>query len=149
MTLRIATVADSISKLSVSGLTICDIDQIKAQADKRGSWLFPLGGFLSSPVHTRDSFGGSSAKMTLSYTFNYRLLYKPVGTGRTMTLEQIAGLVAMVGLIWDAILAIDTITGCEDITIESLDSADGSVEDPSGNLWWGYDMGFRITEFVN
>jgi hypothetical protein len=147
MVLRIATVADSISKLSVAGLTISDIDAIKAAADTRISTMIPNADYITDVVSEVDSYGASVAMMTLYYTLNYRLLYKPLGTGRTMTLEQFSGLVAMVGLIWDAFLDIGEIAGCEDLSISSVGNF-GPVEDPAGSGWWGCDLGFRVKEFV-
>ena len=147
MTLRIATVADSISKLSVSGLTICDIDQIKTVEDKRRSAMIPNVDYISDVAVQVDSFGADIGKMTVFYTLNYRLLYKPIGTERTMSIVHFSGLVAMVGLIWDAFLAIGAISGCEDLSIANIGNL-GLVEDPSGNGWWGCDLGFRVMEFV-
>lgn len=147
MALRISTVADSISNLSVAGLTICDIDQVKVNADNRISSLVPNDEYITDVLQEINSFGGGSALMTLSYNLNYRLFYKPVGTGRSMTLEQISGLVALIGLIWDAFLAIGVLSGCEDITIANI-SAFGVVLDPADNPWWGCILGFRVKEFV-
>ena len=147
MTLRISTVADSISKLDVTDLVICDIDQIKVNADKRISSLVANDEYITDVLQEVNSTGGSTALMTLSYTLNYRLFYKPLGTGRTMTLEQVTGLVEMIGLIWDAIMDINTIDGCEGIEIANI-SAFGVVLDPADNPWWGCILGFRVKEFV-
>jgi hypothetical protein len=147
MTLRIATVADSIAGLSVAGLTICDVNEIKAVEDKRRSAMIPNAEYITDVTAEVNSFGAELGKMKLWYTLNYRLLYKPAGTGRVMTLEQFSGLVSMVGLIWDAFLAIGVIAGCEDLQITNIGNF-GQVLDPGDNPWWGCDLSFRAMEFV-
>ncbi len=147
MALRISTVADSISNLSVANLTIRDIDQSKVNPEKRLSVLVPNDEYITDVVAERESTGGALALMTMSYTLNYRLLYKPMGTGRSMTLEQFSGLVSMIGLIWDAFLAIGVIAGCEDMMISNISSF-GPIEAPNGDPWWGCILGFQVKEFV-
>jgi hypothetical protein len=151
-TLRIKTVADSISKLDVDGLVIRDIDNIKVKPEQRLSVLIPEAEYITDLVTERCSFGGASAMWDVYYTLNYRLLYKPLGTGRTMTLEQINGLVGMVGKIWDAVLGVGVMAGCEDITLNSIssfgpvDAPDSTPSDP--HAWWGCLLGFRILEQI-
>ena len=149
MALAIATVADSISKLSVSGLTLKDIDAVPAKGDNRAAILIPAPEYITGATFTPETFGETTGFKTVQYTLNYRLLYAAIGTGRTMTLEQFAGLVAMVAAIWDAVLADSTITGCVDIIPEGVSGVGGAVSDPGGGNWWGCDMGFRVTEHVN
>jgi hypothetical protein len=149
MSLAITTITDSISKLSVSGLVIKDIDEIPVGVDARQPTLIPLPDFVTNFVMIRDSFGGgTTAKMTVSYTLGYRLLYKPVGAGRE--LEYYDNLVSMAGLIMDAILAIDTLTGLVDIEPEANGIINmGVVNDPAGNAFLGCDIRMRVKEFVN
>jgi hypothetical protein len=147
MALALATVADSISKLSVSGLTIRDINEIPVVADTRISQLIPGADYVTDIAVEVNSWGGAAAKLTVTYTLNYRLLYKELGTGRTMTLEQISGLVSLIALVWDAVMAIDTIDGAVDVSVQSISNF-GVVNDPSDNGWWGADLGFRVKEFV-
>lgn len=148
MSLQIATIANSISRLSVSGLTLLDVDEIPPVVDPRVSTLLPLPNYITDFEMVRDSFGSSDAKMTVVYTLNYRLFYKPVGTGRITTIEGVSGLVEMVGLVLDAVLAIDTLDGAVDITPQDVTNM-GIVNDPSDNQWHGCDIALRVTEFVN
>jgi len=149
MALAISTVADSISKLSVTGLTIKDINEIPAGTDSRGKTLIPKPNFMTDFSMERDSFGGgSTAKMTVNYTLNYRMLYKPVGAGRQNVLEYYDDLTSMIGLVLDAVLAIDTLTGTVDIVPLSVTNM-GLVNDPADQAWYGCDFAFRVMEFVN
>ena len=149
MALRITTVADSISKLTVTGLTILDLNEIKPATDTRGSWMVPLPPYIEDMEIQIDSTGAAAALMTVWYTLPYRVFYKRAGTGRSNKLENVSGKVALLGLIVDAILAIVTITGCEDMKPLNPTNMDAALEDPAGNLWEGFDIGFRVMEFVN
>jgi len=147
MALAIATVVDAISGLTVTGLTIKDMDQIPGAAEMRSATLLPLPDFLTNYEFERNSVGGGSiAKMTVYYQLNYRLLYKPAGAGRAI--EYFDNMVSMVGLIMDAVMAIDTMSGTVDITPVSVTNM-GLVNDPADNPFYGCDIAFRIMEFVN
>ena len=149
MALAIATVADSISKISVSGLVIKDIDQIPAGVDGRQPTMIPLPDYLTDFNMERDSFGGgSTALMTVTYRLNYRLCYKPAGSGRSNALDWFDNMVAMVGLILDAVLAIEVMTGTIDIVPVNVFNV-GLVNDPADNAFYGADLSFQVKEFVN
>ena len=114
MALGIATIANAIAALSVTGLSIKDIDEIPPQADQSISTLIPLPDYMTDFEVEVDSFGGgSTAKMTVWYTLGYRLLYKPVGAG--LDLEYYDNMIALVAAFLDAVLVIETISGCEGI----------------------------------
>lgn len=147
MSLAIATVVDAISKLSVSGVAIADMDAIPESTKMIGPALIPLPGFVTDFNMTRDSFGGgSTAKMTVTYTLNYRLLFCPIGGGRD--LQYFDDMVTKVGLIWDAIVAIDTLSGSIDVIPNGMSNM-GVVNDPSGGDYYGCDLALLVTEFVN
>ena len=149
MALQIATVVDSISKLSVSGAKIKDKDQIPAAGDARQPMIIPLSNFVTEFTMVRDSFGGGSeAKMTVTYVLNYRILYKPLGSGRAPQLENISPLVDLIARWWDAVLAIDVFAGAVDIIPYTITGM-GAVKDPSEESWWGADLSVKVTEFVN
>jgi hypothetical protein len=97
---------------------------------------------------TRDSYGASMAKMTATYTLNFRLLYLPLGAGRSNYIEPMPGLIRMIAEVWDALLAVSILDGAVDIVPWGI-SLVGPTEDPTGNPYWGADFSFHITEFVN
>jgi hypothetical protein len=150
MTLAIATITDSITALVVDDLIIKDTNQIPAAGNQRSAMLIPRASdFMSEVSMERDSFGGgSSAKMTFYYVLTYRLLYCPIGKDRTNILAPFGNMIAMIGAIWDAVLAVDVLAGCVDIVPNGIAYV-GSVADPSDTPYWGADFSFRITEFVN
>jgi len=152
MTLNLRNVADAFAALSVSGLTIKELDGIPSEVGVRSSLLIPLPNYLTDGEVERDSFGASKAAMTVSYTINYRLCYQPVGTTRVMTLDVFQGLVQMVGLIWDAVLAIDVFIAAHSEVVDIIPvsiSNMGIVNDPADMPFYGCDLAFRVQEFVN
>ena len=111
MALAFATVADSIAALSVSGVTLKDVDNIPEDATGLGPLIIPAPNYLTNFSMTRQSYGGgSSAEMDVSYTLNYRLLFAPVGAGRGF-IGVVDVMVDKLALFLDAVLAIDTIDG--------------------------------------
>ena len=147
MAIGIATIANAIAALSVTGLSIKDIDEIPPQADQSISTLIPLPDYMTDFEVEIDSFGGgSTAKMTVWYTLGYRLLYKPVGAG--LDLEYYDNMIALAAAFLDAVLVIETISGCEGIMPVGVVNM-GVVNDPADHEYIGCDIFLRVQEFVN
>lgn len=150
MALALTTVTNSIAALSVSGVTILDIDQIPPDASAiRAPVMFPEPlNFVSNFRMTRDSFGGgSSAKMTVRYTLTYTFCHHQAGMDRA-PFSQYAAMVDKAADILDAILAIDVFSGCVDIVPQAIPEF-GPVPDPAGNMYNGCRIQLDIQEFVN
>ena len=149
MAIQIATVANSIQALTVAGLTIFDVDNIPAAVDVREkAALVPLPDYIPDMNISRDSYGSAEAKMTLTYTLHYRLFYKLAGAGRAPAVEYYDGMIDMIAAIWDAVLAINTITGA--LTVDPAGVVGiGVVLDAAGNSFLGCDLSFAVSEFVN
>ena len=149
MALQTAAIANSIAGLSVAGLSIRDVDEKPAGVDARQPTLFPLENYITDFNMVRDSFGGgSTAKMTVTYTLNYRLCYKPIGAGRSNIISWFDDVVDMTMLFIDAVLAVETLTGLIDIIPVEITNM-GGVEDPANNIFYGCDIGVNVKEFVN
>ena len=148
MALAFDTVANSIAALSVTGLTIKDIDEIPPKVDIRAPTLIPLPDYVTDFDVDLDSFGGgSTAKMTVTYTLGYRMCYKPAGSGRD-DLEYYDDMIKLVADFLDAVLAIETLTGAIDIMpLEVVNM--GLVNDPADNSYVGCDIRLMVQEFVN
>ena len=147
VTFSLPTVTDSISKLDISGVDILDIDQIPASYSVRPQMLAPKpDDFITGLTITRDSFGtGGAEKMTATYTLAYR--YYHTSVGNTLTLTEYANLIMAMKLILEAFLTNDAVSGLVDLSVESVSSV-GPVNDPAGNMYHGFDITLRITEFV-
>lgn len=154
MVLNLLNVAEAIAALDVTGLEIRDINEIPAEVGLRSpAVLVPLPAYITDFTMERDSYGGgSTAKMTVGYTLNYRLLYAPIGTDRVLTLAIFMDLTEMIGLILDAVLAIDVLDSdfSEVVDIVPLSVINmGIVNDPADRAFYGCDFAFRVSEFVN
>jgi len=143
------TVADSIAKWSVSGVTVKDLDEIPNKGLTRDCPLIlPAPDFIQVASIERDTFGsGAGAKWTFDYTLNYRLFYKEAGTERILG-NIYPALVSKAMLFVDAVIAGDNLTGAIDANFGGL-SGFGLVPDPVDTLFWGCDIQILITEFVN
>lgn len=149
VSIGLATVADSISNLSISGVTIKDIDQIPDSAAMLCPLLIPQpNGFVSDINPEFQSFGSNAAqKMDLSYTLNYLYLHAEVGSGINSYLIY-SGLITKLIAIIAAIMSNDKITGLVDMKLQSV-SQIGVITDPSGAEFWGIQFSFRVLEYVN
>jgi len=150
MSLAIVTVADSISKLSVSGVTIKDLDDIPTTVRNRDCpILYPRpDGFISGLAVERMSMAsGASAQLNVTYTLNYRFLFAKIGTERGL-FAVVPTMVAKVALIMDRMLVSDSITGLIDLQVFDIGEF-GPVSDPMGNMFHGCDFSFECLEFVN
>jgi hypothetical protein len=147
MTLAISTVIASIADVTVAGLTICDLTDIPASALRRTPILLPMPGQeVTEFTATRESFGaGSSALVDCDYDLNYYLLYCEAGAGRT-GLDYEKERIEMVQAIWDAVIAIDTLSGAVDIWPKGGVNF-VTLEDPSGNQFLGSQLVFHVKEF--
>lgn len=147
MALQLRTIVNSIAGLDVDGVRI--LNDPPADLTRLTPVMFPEPvDFLSDFAMVRDSFGGGSvAKMTVDYSLHYTFCYAPVGAGRT-GLDIYIDMLEKVGLILDAILAIDVIDGAVDLVPTAV-SEMGGVPDPAGNTYLGCRITIHTQEFVN
>lgn len=142
MALQIAAVANSIAGLSVTGVTLFDIDEVPMEGDVNKSYIIPAPDWLTDFSMERANFGGQLRDVR--YVLTYRLLFAPVGTDITFA-GVIDAMVDKAALFLNAIMAVSTLTGLEDIIPVSVTSF-GVVSDPSDNLFWGCDIAVEILE---
>jgi len=152
MALALTTITNSIAALSVSGVTIFDIDEVPSEIGPRAPAIIPLPMIFDNFTVQYDSMNTSSGtdarKKTVTYDLHYRLLYAPIGTDRGNILSQLSAMATKAGLFLDAVMAVDTFTGGIDID-PSIPEGNGIVEDPAGVPFWGCDFVLTVMEFVN
>jgi hypothetical protein len=143
---QIETVADAISRVSVSGVRFMDIDKIPEDATKLCPIFFPApDGYVSNVTFERVAFGGDVAPMDFSYSLKYRLLFAPFGTGNI--LANYAGTIEMVASILEAIFGNGTPSGSVDMQLETL--IVDAMTDPSGSTQYhGAEFSLRVLEFA-
>lgn len=148
MTLSVVTIADSISKLSVTGVTIKDINEIPDSVINGDCpMVIPKpDGFVSDFELERMAMSSGTANVwNVSYTLTYRFLHSEIGLGLGI-LDAYPGMVDKVCDFVDKMLVSDTVTGAVDLEVADI-SAFGPVSDPSGKMFHGCDISFRILEF--
>lgn len=149
LTVGIVTIADSISNLSISGVSVKDIDQIPESALSVLPVLFPRPQKwitdISFPI---KSLGGDENRaIDCTYVMNYRYLHAVVGSGGGL-LAVYASLIANLILIVKAILSNSSPTGAIDMSIAYITDI-GVLTDPAGETQYhGVEFGIRILEFV-
>ena len=148
VSVSLATVADSIAGLSISGVTIKDIDQIPDNASMLCPLLIPNpSGFVTDISPSFESFGSNgSARMNLSYTLNYTFLHSQIGSGIN-AFSSYSDLISKLVSVFVAVMSNDKITGAVDIRLQGISSI-GVVTDPAQNEYWGVQFSFRVLEYV-
>ena len=147
MTLQIATIPNSVAALSVSGVTILDVDQIPPDGTRVTPVMYPEPlNFVTNFTTSRNSFGATGAFKTIEYDLNYTFLFTPIGAGRT-GLDFYDDMLTKVGLIVDAVLGLsgDKLTGAWNFTAQGI-SDFGPVPDPAGNIYLGCKLIFHVIE---
>ena len=148
ITIGFTTVADSISKMTVTGVTMKDIDKIPDAGQMICPVMFPQPhGFVTGTSVERMSLGGGgTALMDMSYVLNYVYLHAETGTG-VSSFDVYSGIITNLAVIIKAILTNDNITGCVDMELNTIGEI-GTVVDPAGNSFWGVLISFKILEQV-
>lgn len=145
---QFATVADSIAAISVSGVTVKDIDNVPENALDYCPVLYPIpNGFVTDIQFEILSLGGDAArKLNLSYTLNYRYLHAPIGSGSV--LQNYAGIIAKLELILEAIMSTSSPSGAVDMEILSVSDL-GPMSDPAeAAVYHGVDIAVRVLEYA-
>ena len=148
MALSTTTITNSIAALSITGVTIKDIDEVPDKVEGRDCpILFPEpDGFLSNPTVTPMSTGtAGSGYFDVEYDMRYTFLYKPVGAGRGL-LATYPTMLSYALAIVDKIVVSDTVTGAVNLTFAGFEDF-GAATDPAGNIFIGTRMLFHVLEF--
>ena len=147
ITSTIATVADSISGLSISGVTIKDIDQIPETARMLTPLLIPQpANFVTDVSVTFQTYGSNGgAKINTNYNLNYVFLFCEVSSGMG-AFAAFSGLISKLSSILVAINSNDAITGAVDVKISSIGNI-GVITDPAGVEFWGFEFSLKILEY--
>ena len=147
ITSTISTVADSIAALTISGVTIKDIDQIPDTARMLCPLLIPKpDNFVTDLSVSFETFGSNGgAKINTNYTLNYVFLFCEVGGMGAFA--AFSGLVSKLSAILVAINSNDAITGAVDMKINSIGNI-GVITDPAGVEYWGLEFSLRVLEYT-
>lgn len=144
--MRIAAVATAVAELTVQGITILDLDQMKpALTDRDCPLLGPSANnpsFLTDWQAQRLSLQGNQRN---SYTLNYTLYQAPVGADRGL-FKQYPDMIENARKVMEALQALPRVDGCKSITVAGM-PAFGAVFDASGQQFHGATFALSIVEF--
>lgn len=145
MALAIETICTAIAGMTVSGVTVYDIDTFPNEVkDRDDAVLMPKpDGFVTNFVITRDSFGGLK---TVDYDLHYMLYFGAVGQGRGLA-EKWSQMAVKLFAVLDAIIANDALTGTIEFTPQDVINI-GPVVDPSGHVLHGAEIICSVKEFI-
>jgi hypothetical protein len=143
-----STVADSISKLTVTGVTMKDIDEIPPSGNMLTPIMFPNpDSFITNLSVTRMSLGGGgAAALDMTYVMNYVFLQSRAGAGIS-PFDAYSKVITNLAVILVAMLTNDNITGPVDFEVNDIGNI-GVIEDPAGKQFWGVLLSFKVTEHV-
>lgn len=144
--MRVADVAAAIAALTVPGITIWGLDEMKPALSDRDCPV--LGPSANNPAFLTD---WEARRLTPqgnqrnSYTLNYTLFQAPVGADRGL-FKQYPDMVENARRIVEALQAVPRVNGCKSITLAGM-PAFGAVSDASGQVFHGATFALRVVEF--
>lgn len=145
-TVDIATVTNAIEALSISGVTVLDVDEITDSVGLEAAILAPWPeGFISNIEVTRAEQSGQN--LDLKYTLTYRYYHCRIAGGLGGILGPYAAMITNLAAILKAFAQNETLTGAMD-NYEPQISDLGPVVDPAGNAYHGFDISLRIHQFL-
>lgn len=146
---HIVDIANAISNISISGVTVKDKDEVVASWLEQPNVLYPL------PEAWINDFGvrfdaitrGAAAPSTVNYRLTYRFLGTQVGDLSTFP-QGYSNVVDKLVLIVNAFMTLDSpYSGGMDLKIDSVSI--GPRIDPAGNNYFGADISLLIEEQQN
>jgi hypothetical protein len=149
VSLKLASIADAISAISISGVTVKDKDQIAASWVSTPNVLYPNpdGWITNFSLDYVALMQGTTAPMDISYTLNYRFLGVQVGD-LSIFPTAYSSLVDKLILIVNAVIAVPApYSGTVELKLGNINI--GARTDPTGNNFFGADLSFLITEQQN
>lgn len=140
-------VADAISSLSISGVTLKSINEIPDSGQMVCPIIFPQPtGFISGIVSDNMSFGSmGTQKQNFTYSLNYVFLFTELGSG-VNAFAPYEDLITKLTLTINTILNNDVVNGLVDLRLESIQGI-GEVQDPAGYSYWGALFTLKCLEY--
>jgi|SRR5262245_13422905 len=151
MQMRIDEICNSISEISVDGITFKDKNDVAASWIGQANIFYPnpnQGNFITNFNLEYDSvLQGASAPMTISYTLNYVFLYVQIGdlSGFTPSFSEI---VTRAQTLIEAIVD-NPAPYSGQIEMKAGAMSVGPVQDPVGNFYHGAEFSLNIVEMQN
>jgi len=152
MSLSASAISAGIAAMTVSGVTIKDIDEIPEAVMVRDCpILFPsfdtwMGGANGEPTEGPTTFGTASTRYWIfNRTYRYIFLYKPLGSERRLR-DHFAGMVEKADAIIEALCELDI----DGVDVQNVVLGEfGVITDPSANNFYGFTLAITFRERIN
>jgi len=146
---KIRTVISAIAGLSISGVTIKDLDEIPGNTNLQPKTLYPNAeGVIRGLLPSRETYGTlGSEKINLDYGIRYRYVHCTPDGSPGGVYDVVDDCVETIASILAVLLANDTVNGAVDVWLTSMSDFPIIVQDPAGNDFWGCDFTLGIKEF--
>jgi hypothetical protein len=142
-TFNAVTVANSIESLSISGVTVADVDEISASIGQGLTILAPRpDDFISNLTITPAEI--SAQQLDVNYDLNYVYYHCAIGGA---LIDVYSAMLAKIALIIKAFAQNETLTGAMDNGLPTITHI-GPVQDPAGNVYHGCDITIHILQFL-
>jgi hypothetical protein len=149
MALNTQTIATAIAGISLSGLTILDLNEIPVVvAGRQCPILYPApDGFIGGMALTRNSFGGSDAYWSCTKTIRYIYLQAPIGAMRSLSFSNHTEMISNLDALIELVVELDVSTAFDIVGVGT--GAFGAIPDPAGNLFHGFELSISVREKIN
>ncbi len=145
ITCNVNTVASSLAGLTISGVTVKDIDEIPDTARMLAPILIPATDYMSGTRMSFETFGSNgTAKVNMEYDLNYMFLYSEVGGINAFA--PFSPLMTKLALVLETIMSNDKINGLVDMKLNSVSNV-GIITDPAGVQFWGVQISLHVLEY--
>ncbi len=145
-TVDFSTVTNSIAALTITGVTIKDVDEIPESLVMSPSVLFPdTNGFITGIRVERDEMTGQWNH--LYYTLHYRYIYCSASGGLGGLFASYSGLITKLAAVLLAFASDATLTGAIDNEAPEVSEL-GIVEDPAGDRYFGFVISLNIKQLL-
>ena len=147
--LNLTNITNAIAALSISGVTIKDVDEIAASWKAVPNVLYPNprdDGFITDfGLDYASTMRGASAPVNVRYVLHYRFLGMEVGDLSTFKKAYSDTLSKLISII-NALEEVSApYSGAVDMEIVAPINI-GARPDPAGNMYHGADIALKITE---
>lgn len=145
-TFDVLTVTNSIAALSITGVTICDADQIPEALGLEYAVLAPIpDDFITDLEITRSELSGQ--KLDVRYNLHYRYYHCAIGGGVGGIFSVIPAMITNLAAIVKAFSLDDSLAGAMDNGFPTIGHI-GPVADAAGNQYHGCDLTIHILQFL-
>lgn len=149
VSLYLANIANSISQIAITGVTVKDKDEMAGAYTGTPNVLYPRPeDWISNfRIQFDTVMQGATAPMTIFYTLNYRFLGTAIGDISTFPIGY-SDLVDKLVLILNALIAVPApYSGKVELIVSGVTIR--PLPDPAGNMYFGADIALDISEMQN